>query len=96
MGFCAMLCIVVGLVFLTVAAWIALEASVGSMYAAVVIGGTYMGIGLILLGIMSSDASPRHPEPRSDPARAPASDDIGPQVIAAFVSGLKAGQKARS
>ncbi|KIN65828.1 hypothetical protein Z945_875 [Sulfitobacter noctilucae] len=93
------ICIGIGLGFLTAAAWLFLITVTTSLNTALIIGGVYTGLGLILVGIAS--AGEAHEAPKSKPQQAskPASHEPGamvPELIAAFTSGLAAGQKTRS
>lgn len=77
----------VGLAFLTMAAWIGLAAALGAASAALVIGGAYLGLGCIFMAVAAlSGARPeRHVQP-SDPM---------PDLVNAFVAGLGHGANAR-
>lgn len=98
LGLGAMLCLTVGIAFLTVAAWLFIISVTTALNAALIIGGAYSGVGLILIGVMSAKGAPG-PQGRSNGSNAsqtPANDDIGPKIVEAFMTGLRAGQKARS
>ncbi|WP_375691462.1 hypothetical protein [Pseudooceanicola sp. LIPI14-2-Ac024] len=89
--------LLIGLAFLTSAAWIALSEARSTLFAATVIGCAYFGLGLILLAV----ASMRRPVP--PPAPAAVAADPASQVTltlgtltGAFVQGLGAGIAARS
>lgn len=80
------ICVAVGLGFLTVGGWIYLTAIEGTLFAAVVIGAIYVGLGLVLIGVTSAR---RAPSPAAQP---------NPQVPAlteAFLVGLEAGRSAK-
>lgn len=95
LGLGASLCLAVGAGFLTVAAWLFITTLTSAMNAALIIGGVYMGVGFILIGVMSSKdttkTAPRHgTTPQSSDA------DMGPKIVEAFMTGVRAGQNARS
>lgn len=98
-GFGAGLAIAVGLGFLTVASWLLLVSITTTVIAAVILGGAYMGLGLILLATISiRSRNHRKRKMRAERARVtehPPADPLA-QVILAFVSGLKAGRNTRS
>ncbi|MEW9918006.1 hypothetical protein AB2B41_00185 [Marimonas sp. MJW-29] len=95
LGLGAVLCLTVGIAFLTVAAWLFITSVTTALNAALIIGGAYSGVGLILIGVMSAKGS-AEPEGRSNASQTAAEDDIGPKIVEAFMTGLRAGQKARS
>lgn len=80
----------VGLAFLTAAAWIGLATAYSTLVAALVIGCVYMGLGFVLLAM----ASLRRPLP---PPVAPAVPPAAPVgftaagLLGAFVQGIGAG-----
>lgn len=82
----------VGLAFLTVAAWIGLAAAYSTLVAAVVIGCAYMGLGFIILAIASlrrplpPPVAPAPPLPGAAPVGFSAAG-----VLGAFVQGIGAG-----
>jgi hypothetical protein len=65
LGFGAAVLLLIGLAFLTVAAWLALAALRDPLFAALVIGLVYLGLGLILLAMAGRRAPP---PPPPDPA----------------------------
>ncbi|MBF9034804.1 hypothetical protein HKCCE2091_11185 [Rhodobacterales bacterium HKCCE2091] len=85
--------ILVGIGFLTVSAWIALSAVLPLETVALIIGGAYVGLGAISIGIA---AMGREPAPRVDTARRPAmaSEDLSQAVMQSFLMGMTAGQGA--
>ena len=91
-GLGAGIALCVGLAFWTVAIWFLVLAVAGPVTAALIIGALYTGAGLIGLSIASTRArkniSP--PKPVEEP---PAPDMDG--LIGAFITGLKAGARAR-
>ncbi|MDF0600841.1 hypothetical protein P1J78_08870 [Psychromarinibacter sp. C21-152] len=97
LGLVGALCLCVGLGFLTVAAWIALTVAADALTAALVIGGAYAGLGLIVL-VISRLARPRPPAPAA-PAAAPAAQPaLAPALVgvaAAFLQGVGAGLASR-
>lgn len=90
--------VLVGLGFLTSAGWISLEDAYSSLFAALVIAGVYLGLGLILFGIAASSgdvASNAAAEaPLRDPATPPRTGSMSP-LAEAFVIGLNAAYAAR-
>ena len=97
LGLGAAICIAVGLGFLTAAAWLFIISVTTALNAALIIGGAYCGLGLVLIGMASADGPKRSTPPHSTQAGSPQkADDIAPQIIEAFLTGLKAGQRSRS
>jgi len=93
LGTCASLSILVGLGFLTTALWIYLSQVLGTLHAAGLIGLIYLGIGLILLGVLSASGKPQGERtiaetPQTEPNAAAA------PLVEAFLYGLKAGSQA--
>lgn len=76
----------VGLGFLTVAAWIALAAAKGAVFAALILGGCYAGAGLLIAGL----ALARHG--RQAGTGDAAADLRYAHMTAAFLSGFRAAQ----
>ncbi|MFL4471771.1 hypothetical protein ACERZ8_18505 [Tateyamaria armeniaca] len=95
LGTVSVLLIAVGIAFFTSALWIFLVATFGAQQAALMIGGGYFGLGLILLGVLmsgssqSKSAKPMHAASHSQPNNAP-------PVVQAFLYGLQAGTQASS
>lgn len=95
LGLGAGIFMVVGVGFLTVAAWMLISALLSPLHAATIIGATFLGVGLILVGFAASKTSDTvAPEPKQGPSR-PA-EEMLPQMVAAFMSGIQAGRQARS
>lgn len=95
-GLAAGMAMLVGLFFLTLAAWIVLVNVADSLTAAIVLGAVYMGIGLILLAFAltrRNEPPVYHEALRSTSQRA--SDPAFKGVAAAFFEGLGAGLTAR-
>lgn len=78
--------ILVGIAFLTVSAWFGLTLVTTKAIAALIIGGAYFGVGLIILAIAS--ARPRYVPPPPPPI-------TSTTLVAAFFEGLQAGKGAR-
>lgn len=96
-----LLCVVVGLAFLTVAAWIYLAATLDALAAASIIGGVYTGLGLILIGVGGSSgtgsaeaAAHRAALHEAEARHAPAGE--APPLMQAFLFGMQAGTNASS
>ena len=94
LGIAALVCLSVGLGCLTAAGWIALAAVHGHLVAALVVGGIWLLLGVILLVIL---ARPAPPPPVAAPAPAvpPTAAGLAGTLAAAFAQGLGAGMSAR-
>lgn len=93
LGLAAGLFLTVGVGFLTVAAWLVLVPLTSTATAALIIGCTYAGLGFIFLMAAMLGGSPSqasHPEQAVSSEAADATN-----MIAAFMTGLKAGQSTR-
>ncbi len=94
-GLAAGFALLIGLLFLTLAAWIALASVADNLTAALIIGAVYVGLGFVLLAF----AMTRHVKAKVyHPALgAPASrnENAFAGVAAAFFEGLGAGLTAR-
>ncbi len=90
-----LLAMTVGAAFLTVAAWIYLAAVTDTLTAALVIGGAYSGIGLLLAG-MASTGSSQDTEAEAAHHAAQQSHTAGeqPPLVQAFLVGMQAGANA--
>ena len=91
--------IAVGFVFLSVAGWIVLDRYLGALEAALVIGGGFTGIGLLVVGLGSRtsrklDKRDLAPGRRSAPMSA-AGAGLSP-ALEAFMVGLTAGLAAKA
>lgn len=86
------LMVAVGAGFLTVAAWILLATSYGTLTAAAVIGAVYMGVGLIFLGLAGrrSHRHHYHSPPPVDPTA-----HLVAQLAEGFLTGLRAGRRSK-
>lgn len=95
LGLGASLCLLAGLGFLTLAAWIYLVSVTTALNAALVLGGIYTGVGLILVVVLSVDDDR---EPRKKPKQQDQSDnhEMLAKMVAAFMTGVTAGRKSRS
>ncbi|TDT74298.1 hypothetical protein BDE40_3095 [Litoreibacter halocynthiae] len=78
-----------GMAFLTVAAWIFLTAVATPLTAALVIGGFYTGLGLIMMGLSSARSTKSVPDVRT---HAPSE---APPLMQAFLHGVQAGANAQ-
>lgn len=91
-GVAGAVCLIVGIVFLTAAAWMAISLAAGAVTAALIIGGAYTGVGLILFALARL-VRPRPVVP-PPPVVAPQTQMLT-GIIAAFVEGVIAGIAAR-
>ncbi len=84
----------IGLLFLTLAAWLFLVTIASALTAALILGALYFGIGFLMLAL----ASPRDGAAPSRPAASspnPPEHDGAKSLVMAFLAGITAGQKAR-
>ena len=81
----------VGVGFLTVAGWFALYPLIGVLNTALVCGGVYLGIGLIMIGAGSHPSAQSAQEALPKPTEQNAAT---PPIIEAFMYGLQAGARA--
>lgn len=80
--------LLIGIGFLTVAAWIGLAAAFGTLIAALVIGCVFVGLGLLFMAM----ASIRRLLPPAAPAPAAAAAPVGMAgLVGALVQGIGAG-----
>ena len=93
-GLGAGLCLAVGLGFLTVAAWLLLVAVTDAATAATVIGATYLGAGLILLGVVLAGGRSGG-QGAAEGAAVGSQQGAGemPPLMAAFLHGMNAGAR---
>ncbi|EEB84297.1 hypothetical protein [Roseobacter sp. GAI101] len=102
-GMGAFLCLVVGGLFLTVAAWLFLLTFMTTLQACLIIGSTFFGIGLILIFVMSVRAAARRRIRRQMmlDAAAARNAQLGSGVggiaaiVIAFINGMNAGKGTR-
>lgn len=85
-----LLCLVVGVAFVTASIFLAIAASHGAILAALVVGGFYLGVGLILIGLAGRS---RHVPAQKAAAPPPAADSTA--MVNAFLSGVYAGVSAK-
>ena len=96
-----LLCVVIGLGFLTVAAWLYLAAAIDRPSAAMIIGAIYAGLGLLLVGFASlksptsSESKSRFDPLRDAESQAKPATNSSP-LMQAFLFGLQAGTSASS
>lgn len=96
LGMGAGICLLIGMGFLTAAAAIFLASVTTALATTLILGGLYAGIGFILLMVMSMRSRARERERAAALAAAPAAAAGSlTGVIAAFLSGLSAGKRAR-
>lgn len=97
LGAGAALALLVGIAFLTAAAWIYIAATVDTFIAAIVIGAFYVGLGFVLLGLASAREK-SGPEPagvKSAPEPNPDAPSNLPPLAQAFIFGMEAGAAAK-
>lgn len=89
----AALSLLIGLLFLTLAAWLYLVTVTTTTIAALILGAAYLGVGFLLLAIAGSEgrSAPRHAEESHENAE----HDGLKNLVLAFLGGITAGQKAR-
>lgn len=92
-GLGALISLGVGCAFLTLSAWLFLVTVTEPAIAALIIGGVYTGAALILLARAGTSKSEK-PAPAPTPDQ-PLPPDMSP-LVAAFVTGIQAGARARS
>ena len=86
--------LLIGLMFLTLAAWLYLVTVTTALTAALILGAAYLGVGFLLLAIAGSrDNSPSSRQPEADSGH-PEHDGLK-NLVMAFLAGITAGQKAR-
>ncbi|PJE26451.1 Putative Holin-X, holin superfamily III [Pseudooceanicola antarcticus] len=78
-----------GLGLLSVSLWMLLAELRDPLFASTVLGGLYVGLGLICLGL--ARRRPRHPVPPP-----PAARGLGPELVSALLQGVSAGMAARA
>lgn len=86
-----------GLGFFTAAAWMVLSVEYSALFAAMVLGAAYTGLGLILFAAAALQGSPPPPQPeeRHEPYRGEGARAANlPPIAEAFVFGLNAGMEA--
>ncbi|MFP4326402.1 MAG: phage holin family protein [Paracoccaceae bacterium] len=88
LGAGALIALLSGAAFLTLAAWIALVRTIGPLQAALVIGLAHAGLGLVLAGLAGSGRPRQTTQPR------PHTSDF-PPLTEAFLAGLETGRRAR-
>ncbi|MEX3316102.1 phage holin family protein [Sulfitobacter sp. PS-8MA] len=90
----AAIMLLIGLLFLTLAAWLFLITIASAMTAALILGALYLGIGFIMLAMAGAEdrAAPSKPSAKAPSAQ---EHDGGKNLAMAFLAGLSAGQKAR-
>lgn len=86
------LLVAVGIGFLTAALWMLIAATHGAMMAATIIGGLYVGVGLIMIAVAMPDRSRHHHHhtPAVDPTAL-----MMAQIAEGFVTGMRAGRATR-
>lgn len=103
-GLGAFLCLAVGAVFLTGAAWLFLLTITTALVACLIIGFAFFGIGLLLIATISIQSSARRKRKHVMEAQARSAHTaqmtgglVGiAGIVAAFVNGLNEGRRSRS
>ncbi|MFG6517949.1 phage holin family protein [Sulfitobacter sp. 1A13496] len=90
----AALFLLIGLLFLTLAAWLYLITVATPLTAALILGAVYFGIGFLLLAMAGSDSEAAAQKPREEEHASPEHDGLK-NLVMAFLAGITAGQKAR-
>lgn len=80
----------IGLSFLTLAAWLTLSELEGAVFAAIVLGAAYLGVGALVLAVAGSGNAAGRAAPAARQAEATPAN-----VVDAFLAGMAAGQSAR-
>ena len=90
----AALFLLIGLLFLTLAAWLYLITVTTTLTAALILGAVYFGMGFLLLAIAGSDGEAAAQPSRQEDSAASDHDGLK-NLVMAFLAGITAGQKAR-
>ena len=90
----AVLFLLIGLLFLTLAAWLYLITVTTTLTAALILGAVYFGMGFLLLAIAGSDGEAAAQPSRQEDSAASDHDGLK-NLVMAFLAGITAGQKAR-
>ncbi|MDP0927846.1 phage holin family protein [Paracoccus onubensis] len=85
--------LIIGLAFLTAAAWIALADRYDTLVAALVLGCVYVALSAVLLAILAMRGSRRPASRPPAPPPRPASDPLA--LVEAFFSGFEAARRKR-
>ena len=93
MGATGVLLVATGAGFLTLALWIVLAEAFGAAIASLIVGAGFIGMGLIVLGVSSSQrkVAPRPDATAADPRRT----DMMMATVEAFFVGLTTAMKIR-
>ncbi|MEI4260806.1 hypothetical protein V8352_03410 [Roseovarius sp. D0-M9] len=91
--------VAVGVGFLASAGWILLAEAYSNLFASLIMGGIFLGLGLIFLGVASSSKDRREDimaeaAAAHDPAAPPSRSNMSP-LAEAFIIGLNAAHAAR-
>ena len=99
LGLVASVTFLIGMAFMTLAAWLVLVSVTTPLVAALILGFFYMGIALIILALMSARSRARRRQLRTAATTATAASVVTggglTQFALAFIAGLTAGRKAR-
>lgn len=82
--------VAIGLVFLSIAIWVALEEAIGTVAAAALIGAVFVGAGLIVL--KRGDSKHKHTPPPPLEPQPGARDVTVSDLVEAFTIGMRAGK----
>ncbi len=84
----------IGLVFLSIAAWIVVSAAHGTMMAAVIFGCAFVGLGIVILAGLMATSGPRENHGPSVHRKPDMVDDYV-RLAEGFAAGLRAGRRTR-
>ena len=86
--------LLIGLLFLTLAAWLCLVTVTTTLTAALILGAAYFGVGFLLLALAGADGNASR-QPQQQEAQVSTEHDGLKNLVMAFLAGITAGQKAR-
>lgn len=86
--------LLIGLLFLTLAAWLYLITVTTTLTAALILGAAYFGVGFLMLALAGSDGSTARQAPQQEEPTSAEHDGLK-NLVMAFLAGITAGQKAR-
>jgi fatty acid desaturase len=95
LGAGAVFLLVIGLGFMTLAAWLFLISVTAPVNAALIMGAVYLGAGCLVL-VALSVRNNRQEKQASPPPVSATADTVLMQLVTAFITGITAGRKSRS